>query len=101
VSVSVSVAVALADRQVVIEVRLADGATVRDAIVAARVEERFPDLDFGALGVGIWSRPCALGTRLRDGDRVELYRPLRADAKAMRRARARLRPSSTRSRSGR
>jgi uncharacterized protein len=99
VSVRVSVAVALADRQEVVEVDVAEGATARDAIAAARVVERFPGLDFGAMRVGVWSRPCDLDARLREGDRVELYRPLRLDAKAMRRAR--VKPSSTRSRSGR
>jgi putative ubiquitin-RnfH superfamily antitoxin RatB of RatAB toxin-antitoxin module len=49
---------------------------------------------------GIWSRAAKLATVLRDGDRVELYRPLNADPKDMRRSRAAVRPSS-RSRSGR
>ena len=83
------------------ELELADGATVGDAIAAAALARRFPGLDVDALEVGVWSRPCDRSTPLRDGDRVELYRPLQADAKAQRRARARLRPSSPRSRSGR
>jgi putative ubiquitin-RnfH superfamily antitoxin RatB of RatAB toxin-antitoxin module len=49
--------------------------------------------------VGIWSRAASLETALREGDRVELYRDLKADPKDMRRRRARLKPS-TRSRSG-
>jgi len=100
VSLRVSVAVALPDRQEVIDVELPEGATAREAIAAACVAERFPQLETGAMALGIWSRPCEAGTVLRDGDRVELYRPLKADAKALRRARARLKPSSTRSRSG-
>jgi putative ubiquitin-RnfH superfamily antitoxin RatB of RatAB toxin-antitoxin module len=100
-SLRVSVAVATPASQEVIEVELPDGATVGDAIAAAALGERFPGLDPGALEVGVWSRPCDRSTPLRDGDRVELYRPLRADAKAERRARARLRTSSPRSRSGR
>ena len=96
----VAVAVALADRQEVIALELAEGATVADAIEAARVADRFPGFDAAAAEVGVWSRPCGRDARLRDGDRVELYRGLKADAKAQRRARARLKPASPRSRSG-
>jgi putative ubiquitin-RnfH superfamily antitoxin RatB of RatAB toxin-antitoxin module len=94
-----SVAVALPGRQEVIELELDPGATLADAIAAARLAERFPGVDFAAMRAGIWSRAAKLTTVLRDGDRVELYRPLNADPKDMRRSRA-VRPSS-RSRSGR
>ena len=97
----VKVAFALPGRQEVVELELPHGATVGDAIAAAALAQRFPGFDPGALDVGVWSRPCDRSTLLRDGDRVELYRPLQADAKAERRARARLRTSSPRSRSGR
>ena len=96
----VSVAIALAARQDVVEVELAEGSRVADALACAEVRERLRGLDADSLEVGIWSRRCTRDAALRDGDRVELYRPLAADPKAMRRARARLKPS-TRSRSGR
>jgi putative ubiquitin-RnfH superfamily antitoxin RatB of RatAB toxin-antitoxin module len=96
----VSVAVALPGRQEVIELELGPGATLADAIASARLAERFPGIDFSAMRAGIWSRAAKLATVLRDGDRVELYRPLNADPKDMRRSRAAVRPSS-RSRSGR
>jgi putative ubiquitin-RnfH superfamily antitoxin RatB of RatAB toxin-antitoxin module len=98
-SLRVRVVVALPDRQEVVEVELADGATVRDALAAARVAQHHPGLSDAP--VGIWSRRVGKDERVRDGDRVEIYRELRADAKAERRARARrLKPSSPRSRSG-
>ena len=84
-SLRVSVAAALPGRQEVIEVELPDGSTVADAIAAARIAERFPEL--ASAPAGIWSRKRPRETRLRDGDRVELYRPLVADPKQMRRAR--------------
>jgi putative ubiquitin-RnfH superfamily antitoxin RatB of RatAB toxin-antitoxin module len=96
----VSVAVALPVRQEVIELELDPGATLAQAIAAARLGERFPGVDFASMRAGVWSRAARPGTPLREGDRVELYRPLRADPKDMRRNRAALRPSS-RSRSGR
>ena len=83
----VSVAVALPDRQEVIEIELPEGSRLADALDASLVLERYPELR-GAQ-TGIWSRPCAVDTPLREGDRVELYRPLVADAKQMRRARVR------------
>jgi putative ubiquitin-RnfH superfamily antitoxin RatB of RatAB toxin-antitoxin module len=95
----VAVAVALPGRQEVVAVELGDGATVADAIAASRVFERFPELDGASVALGIWSRACGRDAPLRDGDRVEIYRPLEADAKAQRRARA-LKPSSPRSRNG-
>jgi putative ubiquitin-RnfH superfamily antitoxin RatB of RatAB toxin-antitoxin module len=90
----VSVAVALPGRQEVIELELGPGATLADAIAAARLAERFPGVDFAAMRAGIWARAAKLATVLRDGDRVELYRPLNADPKDMRRTRAAVRPSS-------
>jgi putative ubiquitin-RnfH superfamily antitoxin RatB of RatAB toxin-antitoxin module len=101
VRLRVSVALALPGRQEVVELELPEGATVADALAAARLPERFPGLDLAALATGVWSRPRPAHARLRDGDRVELYRPLLADAKAQRRTRAGLKPSSPRSRSGR
>ena len=96
----VSVAVALPGRQEVIEVEVPPGATLADAIAAARLGERFPGVDFSALDTGIWSRAASRATLLREGDRVELYRALKADPKDMRRDRARARKPSSRSRSG-
>lgn len=66
--------------------RLARGATVGQALAEPAVQERFPD----ALGlpVGIFSHRCTLDQPLRDGDRIELYRPLTIDPKRARRERA-------------
>jgi uncharacterized protein len=95
----VSLAVALPGRQEVIDLDLPEGSDVAAALAAADIATRFPALELERCEVGIWSRICARDTALREGDRVEVYRPLAADAKAMRRQRARLNPS-TRSRSG-
>ena len=68
---------------------LPEGSTVADAV--ARAQARLPESNLSRMRTGIWSRPCPPETRLREGDRVELYRPLVADAKQMRRARVRRR----------
>jgi hypothetical protein len=95
--VRVLVAAALASRQEVVELDMAEGSTVAEAIALARIAERFPELS-GA-EPGIWGRVVPGTETLREADRVELYRPVSADAKQMRRARAALNPSR-RSRSG-
>jgi putative ubiquitin-RnfH superfamily antitoxin RatB of RatAB toxin-antitoxin module len=95
----VSVATALPDRQEVVVLEMPEGSTVADALRQSRALDLLAGEDPASLRVGIWSRACAMDTTLRDGDRVEIYRPLRADPKDMRRERARLKPS-TRSRSG-
>jgi putative ubiquitin-RnfH superfamily antitoxin RatB of RatAB toxin-antitoxin module len=87
--VKVLVALALPDRQLVEEVTLAEGATVADAIAASSLAATAPEVDLARLRTGIWSRPCARDAVLREGDRVELYRPLVADPKVARRERAR------------
>ena len=91
----VTVVVALPDGQEVTAVELEAGATLARALEAAGVAGRHPGLALGRLG--IWGRVRSAGTALRDGDRVEVYRPAHADAKALRRERAGLR-TATRSR---
>lgn len=91
--ISVTVAIALPDCQEVVALRLEEGSTVADALARSDLARRFPQVDLAAAPVGVWSRPCERATRLRDGDRVEVYRPLQADPKEMRRRRARLKPS--------
>lgn len=91
--ISVTVAVALADRQEVVQLEIQEGCTVGDALIRCGLQPRFHEMDFARARVGIWGRSCDAATPLRDGDRVEVYRPLRADPKEMRLRRARLKPS--------
>ena len=86
----VLVAIALRERQEVVELELPDGSRVEDALAAARFAERAPGL--ASMRLGIWGKPCDAATILRDGDRVEVYRELKADPKAQRRARAGVKP---------
>lgn len=65
---------------------LPSGATLADALQASGLTQRH-GLAADALRVGIWCRACAPGTPLRDGDRVEIYRPLTVDPKEARRLR--------------
>ena len=66
---------------------LDEGATVGDALRASGILERRPGIDVRRLGV--FGKEVSAQTRLRDGDRVEIYRPLPIDPKEARRRRAR------------
>ena len=90
--ISVTVAAAMPGLQEVVEVVLAEGATIADALQRSGLQARFPEIDFAGARVGVWSRPCPRDTVLRHGDRVEVYRELRSDPKEMRRKRARRKP---------
>ena len=70
--------------QMVLE--LAPGSTVLDAIEASGLLQRLPQIQI--VRAGVWGRPVSPETRLRDRDRVEIYRPLIADPKKVRRERA-------------
>lgn len=87
--VSVEVAYALPNKQKLIAIEVPVGATVKDAIEQSGILALFPDIDLEKHHkVGVWSRVCALSRELNDGDRVEIYRPLIADPKEIRKRRA-------------
>jgi putative ubiquitin-RnfH superfamily antitoxin RatB of RatAB toxin-antitoxin module len=67
---------------------LQPGARVRDAIERSGILERHPEIDLHNQTIGIWNRRVGLDEPLRDRDRVEIYRPLTADPKEVRRRRA-------------
>lgn len=69
-----------------VHLQLAVDSTVGQALAMPQVRARFPDSDTRAFG--IFGQACAASRRLHDGDRIELYRPLRVDPKDARRARA-------------
>ncbi len=79
-----------------VAIALPEAATAIDAIRASGLLERFPELDVSVQAIGIWGRACALDAPLRDGDRVEIYRPLAMDPNEARRLRARRTPARQR-----
>lgn len=87
-SIVVEVVYAVPDRQTVRRLKLSKSATVEEAINASGLLEQFPDIKLAKNKVGIFGRIARLDTALRDGDRVEIYRPLAVDPKETRRRRA-------------
>lgn len=84
----VEVAYARPDRQRLVRVELAAGATARDAVRASGLVDEFPEIDIERAPLGVFGRACSGETVLRAGDRVEIYRPLQIDPKEARRKRA-------------
>jgi uncharacterized protein len=87
-TINVEVAYAPPGQQALIKLTLAPGATVQQAIDASGLLQQFPEIDLNIMKVGIYAKLCALDTSLRHKDRVEIYRPLIADPKEVRRQRA-------------
>lgn len=86
--INVEVVYALAEKQYLLKVRLEQGSTVEQAIAASGILELRTDIDLSKNKVGIFSRPVKLTDVVNEGDRVEIYRPLIADPKELRRQRA-------------
>jgi putative ubiquitin-RnfH superfamily antitoxin RatB of RatAB toxin-antitoxin module len=68
---------------------LNSGATVLEALQASGLPTDYAELDLRSAPVGVWGRKARLSQPLRDGDRVEVYRPLTVDPKVARRERFR------------
>ncbi|MGS2723681.1 RnfH family protein [Porticoccus sp. GXU_MW_L64] len=93
--ITVEVAYALPQRQQIIELQVAEGTTAIEAVKASGIVAMFPEIEPDSAKMGIFGQ--ALGTKglkppaeyeLQARDRVEIYRPLTADPKEVRRRRA-------------
>jgi putative ubiquitin-RnfH superfamily antitoxin RatB of RatAB toxin-antitoxin module len=86
--ITVEVAYARSDEQVILELKVEPQATVEEIIRRSGILERFPEIDLASNKVGIFGKPVKLEASARDRDRIEIYRPLIADPKEVRRRRA-------------
>ena len=86
----IEVAYATPDRQSLLRLSVPEGSTVAEAIEQSAIRDEFPELKMEIKAVGIFSRKVPLDHVLRAGDRIEIYRPLIADPKEMRRQRAKV-----------
>lgn len=86
--ITVEVVYARSDEQVIIELNVATDTTVEQAIRSSKILERFPEIDLRVHKVGVFGRLAELSQSLRHRDRVEIYRPLIADPKELRKKRA-------------
>ena len=86
--IRVEVAYARPERQLIMAVDVPAGTTAEEAIRLSGIEEEFPEIDLVRNRIGVFGKLCKPSRALLAGDRVEIYRPLTADPKAVRRERA-------------
>lgn len=79
----VSIAYAQLKRQVWLTVEIPEGATIQEVIERSGILAQFPEIDLAKQKVGVFGKVATLDTRLEEGDRVEIYRPLAVDPKTV------------------
>lgn len=78
------------DTQILLGLNVPEGTNVGDALRASGIAERCPGVDFKSAELGVWGQRVNRSQVLRDGDRIEVYRPLAMDPREARRQRAQL-----------
>jgi uncharacterized protein len=86
----VEVVYALADKQKLLRLSVPRGTTLRQAAQLSGMQQHFPDLDLDSSPLGIFGKAVSKPEErvLEEGERVEIYRPLIADPKEVRKQRA-------------
>lgn len=87
-TMAVEVAYARADEQVILEIEVASGTTLQQAVEQSGIGGRFPEIDLQKGKMGVFGKLARADRVLHPGDRVEIYRPLIADPKEVRKQRA-------------
>jgi len=85
--ISVEVAYATPQRQMIVKLEVPEGCTVEEAIEVSGLRAQFPAIEQSPV-TGVFSHKVGLSYTLKSGDRVEIYRPLIADPKEVRREKA-------------
>lgn len=86
----VEVAFATPERQEIVSLMVPDGTSMKEAVTRSGIQQLFPDHDLSAADMGVFGKVVKnpASHPLRDGDRVEIYRPLIIDPKQARLNRA-------------
>lgn len=85
---AIEIAYATAQKQVILELEVACGSRAREVIEGCEIRQHFPEIDLENCDIGVFGKAVADDYQLSDGDRIEIYRPLIADPKEVRRQRA-------------
>ena len=88
VSIKVEVLYALPHEQTLLNVVVPQGTTLSEAIKISGMQDKYPEIDLAVNKLGIFGKLSKPDVILRDKDRVEIYRPLIADPKEVRKKRA-------------
>jgi putative ubiquitin-RnfH superfamily antitoxin RatB of RatAB toxin-antitoxin module len=84
----IEVAYATPARQIILEREIDTGTGARAAVQNSGIEQHFPEIDLDNCDIGVFGKAVADDYQPVDGDRIEIYRPLIADPKEVRRQRA-------------
>ena len=82
-----NVGIAYADKfkQTWLKLEVPDGSTIKEVLEFSGLLKQFPDIDLENQAVGIFGKISKLDTKVADGDRVEIYRPITADPETVER----------------
>ncbi|MBC8211369.1 MAG: RnfH family protein [Gammaproteobacteria bacterium] len=84
----IEIAYATPEQQIILEQQVAEGTSPRDVVLASDIEQYFPEIDKQSCDIGIFGKAIRPDQQLENGDRIEIYRPLLADPKEVRKRRA-------------
>ncbi|NNC98373.1 MAG: RnfH family protein [Gammaproteobacteria bacterium] len=84
-TLTLEVAYATPDKQEIVLVNVPVGTTAREAVRQSPIKHEFPEIDVESVKLGVFGKLIAENYELHNGDRIELYRPLLADPKEVRR----------------
>lgn len=87
-SIHIEVVYALPERQELVRINLPAGSSLQQAIEASGLPQKHPEIDLASARFGIYGKLSKADAILREKDRVEIYRPLIADPKEVRKQRA-------------
>lgn len=79
-NITVEVVYATRTHQAIKEIQVCRGATVEDCVLVSKVLKEFPEIDLAVSKVGIHGTIKRLGDEVREGDRIEIYRPVEVTA---------------------
>lgn len=86
--INIEIVFALPTKATILNIEVMPDTTAEQAVIQSGIIEKCPEIDATALTLGVWNRTVKLNHKLKEGDRIEIYRPLIADPKDARRKRA-------------
>ena len=86
--IAIELVYGLPNEQTLLSLQIDAQSTVEQAIVESGICQQYKEIDLAVNKVGVWNRAVKLGQIVEDGDRIEIYRPLIADPKEVRKRRA-------------
>ncbi len=87
-TIQVEVVYGLAEEQALLSVDVPENSQVKEVILASGILEQFPQIDLDKVKVGLFGKLTKMDQSVRARDRIEIYRPLIADPKEVRKRRA-------------